>query len=194
MQLWVVLPDAVRNTTAPDFTHIADLPTYEEAGVSVKVLVGELVGETSSAPAFTPLVGAEIRLAPGASGTIPLERGFEYGVLTAQGAATVAGRPIAANEMSYLGEGRSELTVSAAEHEAVILLLGGEPFAEEIVMWWNFIARSHEELVEQREAWNGDGVDWVPERFGQVSSFDGDRLLAPPMPNTRLKPRGRVSA
>jgi redox-sensitive bicupin YhaK (pirin superfamily) len=192
VQLWVVLPDAVRNTTPPDFTHVADLPTYEEGGVSVKVLVGDLVGESSPAPCFTPLVGAEIRLAPGASGTIPLEPGFEYGVLTAQGTATVDGRPIAANEMSYLGEGRSELSIGA-EEESVILLLGGEPFTEEIVMWWNFIARSHEELVEQREAWNGEGVDWVPERFGQVSDFEGDRLLAPPMPNTRLKPRGRVS-
>jgi hypothetical protein len=56
-------------------------------------------------------------------------------------------------------------------------------------MWWNFIGRSHEEIVEQREAWNGSGFDHVPDRFGQVLGFDGDRLLAPPMPNTRLKPR-----
>ena len=71
------------------------------------------------------------------------------------------------------------------------MLLGGAPFEEEIVMWWNFIGRSHEEIVEQREAWNGDGLACVPERFGQVARFPGDRLLAPPMPNTRLKPRGR---
>ena len=71
------------------------------------------------------------------------------------------------------------------------MLLGGEPFEEEIVMWWNFIGRSHEEIVEQREAWNGDGLAFEPPRFGVVRDFDGDRLLAPPMPNTRLKPRGR---
>ena len=40
-------------------------------------------------------------------------------------------------------------------------------------------------------AWNGAGIDDEPERFGVVEDFDGDRLLAPPMPNTRLKPRGR---
>ena len=71
------------------------------------------------------------------------------------------------------------------------MLLGGEPFEEEIVMWWNFIGRSHEEIVEQREAWNGDGPAFEPPRFGVVADFDGDRLLAPPMPNTRLKARGR---
>jgi redox-sensitive bicupin YhaK (pirin superfamily) len=96
--------------------------------------------------------------------------------------------------MSYLGAGRSELTLrGAAEGETIVMLLGGEPFDEDIVMWWNFIGRSHEEVVEQREAWNGEGLAWQPERFGVVRDFDGDRLLAPPMPNTRLKPRGRAS-
>ena len=73
-----------------------------------------------------------------------------------------------------------------------MLLLGGEPFEEEIVMWWNFIGRSHDEVVAQREAWNGTGLDDRPERFGTVAAFDGDRLLAPPMPNVRLRPRGRA--
>jgi len=58
-------------------------------------------------------------------------------------------------------------------------------------MWWNFIGRSHEEVVAQREDWNGEGIAWVPPRFGEVAGFTGDRLLAPPMPNVRLRPRGR---
>jgi len=214
VQLWVVLPDAVRNTTPADFTHIADLPTYVEGGVTIKVLVGELAGKISPAPAFTPLVGAEVRINPGCSATIPLNPGFEYGVLAARGTVRIGGpgdrptrqstsrstsRPdgidISTNKMSYLGDGREEMTLGApgdAEEDTIVLLLGGEPFEEEIVMWWNFIARSHEELVEQREAWNGVGVSHVPERFGSVADFDGDRLLAPPMPNTRLKARGRA--
>ena len=196
VQLWVVLPDAVRNTAPADFTHIAELPTYEEAGVTISVMVGELAGEQSPAPTYTPLVGAEVRLAPGASGTIPLDPSFEHGVLTAQGTASVAGADIPRNAMSYLGTGLAELEVSAPEDaadETILMVLGGEPFEEEIVMWWNFIGRSHEEIVEQRAAWNGDGLAWVPERFGSVPDFDGDRLLAPPMPNTRLKARGRAS-
>jgi hypothetical protein len=94
--------------------------------------------------------------------------------------------------MGYLGSGRRELTFRATGQEPTILmLLGGEPFEEEIVMWWNFIGRSHEDIVEQREAWNGSGIDFEPPRFGVVRDFAGDRLLAPPMPNTRLKARGR---
>ncbi len=192
VQLWVCLPEAVRDSTPPDFTHLAELPTYDEHGVTVRVLVGSLAGETSTAPAHTPLVGAELTLAPGSTAVLPLEPGFEYGVLVAAGAVEVDGVRIERNAMSYLGEGRRELAVRGApDEETVVMLLGGAPFEEQIVMWWNFIGRSHDEIVAQREAWNGTGIAFEPERFGVVRDFDGDRLLAPPMPNTRLKPRGR---
>jgi quercetin 2,3-dioxygenase len=196
VQLWTCLPDPVRHSTPADFTHIADLPTHHEHGFTVKVMVGDLAGETSTAPTYTPLVGAELTLEPGASGTIPLDPGFEYGVLTATGTVTVGGRDVPSNAMSYLGQGMHELSFAVpdgADGPATALLLGGAPFEEEIVMWWNFIGRSHEEIVEQREDWNGEGISWAPERFGQVQGFRGDRLLAPPMPNTRLKARGRAT-
>jgi quercetin 2,3-dioxygenase len=197
VQLWTCLPDAVRDSAPADFTHIAELPTYRDGGITVKLLMGDLAGESSSAPAFTRLVGAELTLEPGATGSIPLDPSFEYGVLTASGTVTVGGRDVQRNAMSYLGQGMRELSFAVppeAGEPAVALLLGGAPFEEEIVMWWNFIGRTHEEIVEQRDAWNGDGVSAVPERFGKVEGFRGDRLLAPPMPNTRLKPRGRSTA
>ena len=193
VQLWVCLPDSVRDATPPAFTHLADLPTWTEHGATLRVLVGSLAGEASTAPTYTPVVGAELTLEPGSEATLPLEPAFEYGVLVAQGAVEVDGVLVERNAMSYLGLGRRRLTFRAAAdgEPTIVMLLGGEPFEEEIVMWWNFIGRSHEEIVEQRAAWNGAGVHDEPERFGAVKDFDGDRLLAPPMPNTRLKPRGR---
>ena len=193
VQLWVCLPDSVRDATPPAFTHLADLPTWTEHGATLRVLVGSLAGEASTAPTYTPVVGAELTLEPGSEATLPLEPAFEYGVLVALGAVEVDGVLVERNAMSYLGLGRRRLTFRAAAggEPTIVMLLGGEPFEEEIVMWWNFIGRSHDEIVEQREAWNGDGLDHEPERFGVVRDFTGDRLLAPPMPNTRLKARGR---
>jgi redox-sensitive bicupin YhaK (pirin superfamily) len=192
VQLWVCLPEPVRNAARPDFTHLAELPTFSEHGVTVRVLVGSLAGETSAAPTYTPLVGAELTMQAEAEAVVPLDSSFEYGVLVAQGSVEVDGVAIERNAMSYLGLGRTELTLrSTGGEDAIVVLLGGEPFDEEIVMWWNFIGRSHEEIVEQREAWNGDGIGFRPPRFGVVEDFDGDRLLAPPMPNSRLRPRGR---
>jgi len=64
--------------------------------------------------------------------------------------------------------------------------LGGELFEEQIVMWWNFVARTSEEIAAAREAWASGN------RFGVVSGYDGYLLPAPPLPAGRLKPGGRV--
>jgi quercetin 2,3-dioxygenase len=189
LQLWVALPEPQRDTAPADFTHLAELPGWSAEGVEVTVMVGSLGGHESPAPAYTPLVGAEIRLEPGASVEVPLREDFEYGVLAVGADVEVDGAPLTAQRLSYLGQGRPGLRLATGDEPAIAVLLGGEPFAEEIVMWWNFIGRSHDEIVEQREAWNGTGLTHVPERFGQVVDFDGDRLLAPPLPNTRLKAR-----
>ncbi len=190
VQLWVVLPDSVRDTTPPAFAHLASLPTFSSDGAEVTVMTGSLAGHASEAPAFTPLVGAEIRLSAGASLELPLEAGFEHAVLAVDGSVSVDGSVVDRHRLAFLGEGQDHLSL-AADQAATVLLLGGEPFDEEIVMWWNFIGRSHDEIVEQREAWNGSGVAFVPPRFGRVADFPEPRLLAPPLPNSRLRPRGR---
>jgi hypothetical protein len=69
-----------------------------------------------------------------------------------------------------------------------VLLLGGEPFDEEIVMWWNFVARSHAEIAQARADWMAGGG---AARFGRVA-YDGDVIPAPPIPPVTLKPRGRT--
>lgn len=66
------------------------------------------------------------------------------------------------------------------------MLLGGEPFAEELIMWWNFVGRTQEDISRAREEW------MTGSRFGEVKGYDGDRLLAPELPSVSLKPRGRV--
>jgi redox-sensitive bicupin YhaK (pirin superfamily) len=201
VQLWACLPDDVRDSAEPDFTRLAGLPTYAEGGVTLTVLVGELAGEASPAPVHSPLLAAEIRLRPGATALLPLAPAFEHGVLAVAGDVLLEGRPVPAGETAYLGIGRDGLQVEAPEQggaddaddadDVVLMLLGGPPFDEEIVMWWNFVGRSHDEVVEQREAWNGPGVSWTPPRYGEVRGFAGDRLLAPPLPPVRLRARGR---
>ncbi|WP_066372325.1 pirin family protein [Herbidospora mongoliensis] len=178
-QLWVALPDDARHT-APAFEHHPDLPVLTEPGCSVTVLLGELGGLTSPATAHTPIVGAEIVVS--AQARLPLRPGWEYAVLVLSGAAEVAGVPLEPGPLLYLGAGRSEFHFSG---DARLLLLGGEPFEERIVMWWNFVGRSHEEIVEFRRTW-ADGA------FGPVPGYDGNPLRAPELPSLSLKPRGRV--
>ncbi|MGW6639793.1 pirin family protein [Streptomyces cyaneofuscatus] len=183
-QLWVALPDAHRHVE-PHFQHHTDLPTVTAPGVTTTVILGELDGAASPGTAYTPIVGADLTLAEGAEARLPLDPDFEYAVLSMSGEAEVDGVPVLPGSMLYLGCGRTELPLRALS-DAGLMLLGGEPFEEEIVMFWNFIARSGEEIVQARNDWEEGS------RFGEVQGYDGARLSAPELPTTPLKPRGRV--
>jgi redox-sensitive bicupin YhaK (pirin superfamily) len=183
-QLWVALPDA-RRDIAPAFEHHAELPQVTGGnGVHATVILGELDGARSPGTVHTPLVGADLTLAAGASARLPVERDFEYAVLTMSGETEVDGVRLAPGSMLYLGAGRTTLPL-AADHESSLMLLGGEPFEEKILMWWNFVGRTESDIVTAREEWiNGT-------RFGEVHGYAAPRLDAPPLPPTPLKPRGR---
>ncbi|MET7548679.1 pirin family protein [Streptomyces sp. NPDC005479] len=183
-QLWVALPEAYRQVE-PHFQHHTELPTVTAPGLTATVILGELGGATSPGTAYTPIVGADVALAGGAEARLPLAPDFEYAVLSMSGEAEVDGVSLQPGSMLYLGCGRSELPLRATS-DAGLMLLGGEPFEEEIVMWWNFIGRSHEEIEEARRGWMESS------RFGEVKGYDGDRLAAPELPPVALKPRGRV--
>ncbi len=183
-QLWVALPDADRET-APAFEHHATLPGWTSDGLGTTVLMGSFGGATSPGTAHTPLVGVDLDLAAGTDVEVPLEPGFEYGLLASSGSVTVEGAPLERGAMLYLGTGRTALRLTAAEASR-LLLLGGEPFEERLVMWWNFVGRSGEEIADYAEQWNGDSG-----RFGTVIGYDGARLEAPPLPPVPLTPRGR---
>jgi redox-sensitive bicupin YhaK (pirin superfamily) len=183
-QLWVALPDAHRHVE-PHFQHHAELPHATAPGVDATVILGELDGATSPGSTYTPIVGADLALAAGAEARLPLNPDFEYAVLAMSGAAHVDDVPVLPGSMLYLGCGRTELPLRAAS-DATVMLLGGEPFEEEIVMWWNFIGRSHEDIARARDEWMSGS------RFGEVKGYDGAPIPAPELPPVALKPRGRV--
>ncbi|MFJ5044306.1 pirin family protein [Streptomyces sp. NPDC088719] len=183
-QLWVALPEAHR-TIEPHFQHHTDLPLVTAPGVTATVIMGELDGAASPGTAYTPIVGADLALAGGAEARLPLDPDFEYAVLSMSGEAEVDGVPVLPGSMLYLGCGRTELPLRAVS-DAGLMLLGGEPFEEELVMFWNWIGRSHEEIAQAREDWmNGS-------RFGEVKGYDGPPIPAPELPPGPLKARGRL--
>ncbi|MEV7225108.1 pirin family protein [Streptomyces sp. NPDC093681] len=183
-QLWVALPDAHRHTD-PHFEFHAELPRVTAPGLTATVLMGTLDTATSPGTTYTPLVGADLTLAAGTDVRLPLERDFEYAVLAMSGEAHVDGVPLVPGSMLYLGCGRDELPLRA-DSDAGLMLLGGEPFEEELIMFWNWIGRSQEEIVQARRDWTEGS------RFGEVKGYDGAPLPAPALPPGPLKPRGRV--
>ncbi len=183
VQLWVALPDRHRHT-ARAFDHYVPSVNRIE-GAEIRVFLGSLAGRTSPIPTFTPLLGAEVVLGPDAHMSLGVNPGFEHGVLVDTGDVVVAGTRVRAAELGYVGTGLRSLTLSNRGTEpARFLLLGGTPFDEEILMWWNFVGRTHEEIAAFREAWQA-GSD----QFGAVTGYAGERLPAPTLPAVRIKPR-----
>lgn len=188
LQFWVVLPESARHG-AGGFERHTDLPgvqltAVEGADAAATVVLGEFAGITSPATVHTPIVGAEIAIAAGSTVRLPLRSDWEHGIMLVEGDAVVSQHPMELNDMLYLGDARDEVEVSSA-NGALLFLVGGEPFEADIVMWWNFAGRTHDEIVSAREDWEA-----ASDRFGVVEGHDV-RIPAPPLPDVRLMPRGR---
>jgi redox-sensitive bicupin YhaK (pirin superfamily) len=185
VQLWVVLPDSDRHAPR-NFEHHVPEPV-ELTGGTLRVFLGSLAGSSSPVATFTPLLGAELVLEPWARVTLETDPEFEHGVLVDTGGVEVCGQAVGRAELGYLGPGHASMTIENRDPTpSRVVVLGGTPFDEEIVMWWNFVARSHEEIVAFREAWERES-----DQFGRVEGYVGEvlRLPAPAMPNARIKPR-----
>ncbi len=200
LQLWVALPDASRHV-GPFFEH-ADTTAVTVGDATVRVFVGALAGGVapeSSVTVFSPLLGAQLDLPAGGTVELEVDPSFEHGVLVDAGAVSIAvdgadadaATSVAWSELAYIEPGRRTLVIRAGDAPARVVLLGGVPFGEELVMWWNFIGRSHDEIVEFRRQWQADviGRDNPDGRFGTVAGYDGSPLPAPELPTVRLKPR-----
>ncbi|WP_448070581.1 pirin family protein [Georgenia yuyongxinii] len=192
VQLWTALPDAHRDGERA-FEHVAEVPAFDVDGASVRVFMGTLGGATSPARAYTPLVAAQLDIPARTTVHLPVDPGFEHGVLVDDGDLTVAGTAVPPAWLAYLAPGTGTLVLESGDAPVRAVLIGGVPFGEQVLMWWNFVTRTHEEIVQARAQWQAaiageaDGVA----RFGRVSGYDGGPLPAPELPNVRLKPRER---
>jgi redox-sensitive bicupin YhaK (pirin superfamily) len=183
LQLWIALPGSDRSAE-PRFAHHGDLPVVREGAGVVTVVVGEHRGERSPAEVFSPLAGFEVAVPGGDDFELPVRDDFEYGVVAVDGSALVAGALIAPGLLAHLPSGRPAIRLSPAggRRLARFFVIGGVPFGERLVMWWNFVARSGEDIARARD-------DWAAGRFGEVTGYPGRPLAAPELPPFPLLPR-----
>ena len=174
VQLWVALPETRRHGEAA-YEHHADLPQVRHGELTATVFLGSHDGVTSPGTSYTPLVGLEVV----GAGTLPLEPSWEHVAFALTGPATVDGERSEVGELVQLGLGRDALEV-----DGHVMVLGGEPLTEQLVLWWNFVCRTNDEVVRARDDWEASTG-----RFGTVAGYPGPALSAPPLGPVRLMPR-----
>jgi redox-sensitive bicupin YhaK (pirin superfamily) len=183
-QLWIALPDRERQRE-PSFHHYAAVPVVEAHGFTVTVVAGSAFGQTAPAAVFSSLVGVDFCCKGPARVEAPLDTAFEHAILVLDGAAVVDGEPALPGELLYLGTGRASITL-ASDRATRALLIGGEPFGEEVLLWWNFAGRTTDELRQAVTDWNaGHG------RFGEVRGSPSPRVVAPSLEGIFLKQSAR---
>lgn len=237
LQLWYALPDAVPHRDREFATH-APAPLAGR-GVTLRVGLGSLCARDEegavledASPLVTdiPLHLAQIDLAPGAAVELELDGAHEYGLIADRGALAieVPGDDAAegaggAAETADLGRGHLAITPDGTRRIRVrcgadgdppepgrAVLIGGEPLGEDIVMWWNLVGRTHDEIAAFRARYQAEvgaegevadapieegtraaGLAVDAEQFGPWPPGTPQAWSAPPLPNARLKPRGR---
>ncbi|THG33396.1 pirin family protein [Naasia lichenicola] len=202
-QLWIALPEDQRSGQRTFQNYAA--PQVRIGDADVRVFLGDLADQRSPVHTWTPTLGAEIVLPPHSRLELEVDPTFEHGVLVDAGPVWVDGELGEPAHLLYRAPLAAPLAFETRESGARLLLIGGEPLGESIVMWWNFIGRSHEEIVSFRDDWQaevarhaaatsaaiqtGDAEAFPTEGFGEFPSTWTRVLPAPELPSVRLRAR-----
>lgn len=173
-QLWIALPPEAQHCQ-PDFKHYADLPQWQEGATRLTLLAGIYGQFTAPVHLHSPLLGLDIASDVATALQLVLDPNFEYALLPLFGEAEIDGECFRADEFVYLGQGRDELNIALSAGTKV-LLLGGQPFEQPVLMWWNFVGFTKTAIAEAQRQWEqGDS------RFGPVGDGRAPRLMPPPL-------------
>lgn len=154
VQLWYAFPEKYRFVEPHLDQHRPE--TIHGPGWSAKVAIGSLLGSTSPVETYSPLSAAEISLDANTTLEVEVPAEHEHGLLAVECTANFNGAVIEQNHLGYLGTGVTTLQISSGDTPIRVMLIGGEPLEEDIVMWWNFVGRSHDEIALWRQRYQAE--------------------------------------
>ena len=171
VQLWIALPDAYRKME-PSFDSILEVPKLEFHGGVIHLFAGSFDKITSPGKFYSEIFGIDLEVHPEDQVEIGLNSEFEHAALVLGGDCIFEDQTLETKTLYYLNPGRSAAAIKSREG-CRLLLIGGTPFPEKILMWWNFVGRTPEEIARARSDWE------ETDRFGKVRGTYKSRLSAP---------------
>lgn len=174
VQMWLAQTEATRHGGSL-FQHLEKVPTVEFPSAQGMLLVGTAAGESSEAEVDHPTIGIDLVLQSEVS--LPTNSAFEHGVVPLDSTIKVDDVIVEPGSLAIVPPGSEEINLETRSRQGRVMVLGGEPLGEEVTMWWNFVARSREEITEAWADWNQGNED----RFGPVPT-SLERIEAPTPP------------
>ena len=162
LQLWVALPEALQ-ACEPAFQHVpaADIPVAPlPGGGQARVLVGQAWGQRSPVRTASPTLYLDLTLPPGARCDLPAWAP-ELALYSPVSGLVVDGQPLPAQQMAVLAPGQGA-ALQAGPDGAQLVVIGGEPLARPVRMWWNFVASNRAGLGEAARRWAAGGFATIP--------------------------------
>lgn len=170
VQSWLAQP-RTHEGGDPEFARAPrqDLPTFDEPGLSGRLILGEFLGIRSPAVTQWPALYIDVCMQPGAKLGIPATT-EERAIYTLVGHIEVGGVRFPPQQMLVLRPG-DDVTVMA--HDDVrLMILGGAVMDGPRYIYWNFVSSSKERLAQAKE-------DWRKRRFPIIPSDANEFIPLP---------------
>lgn len=161
LQIWIALPKNLEDME-PNFFHAdeTEIPAWEHDGISYKLIAGETMGRKSPVPVYSPLYYLELKSKERQTVSIGKDLFGESALYILEGSISSEGNTYAPKHI--LIANNSSLCEFEMEANTTIYIFGGEPFAEERFIYWNFVASSRERIEEAKKQWLDQAFPPVP--------------------------------
>jgi hypothetical protein len=172
IQLWVNLP-AAKKWVQPRYQDIGaqrvTLLTSADGTSLVRVIAGDVAGESGPGVTHTAMAMVHATLTPGAVLDLPWPAGFNalVYVLSGSGAVGEGKAEVRAGQLAVLGRG-DFVTLAAAQRQESrapaldVLILGGQPIREPVAAYGPFVMNRQDELAQAFEDYRAGRLGTVP--------------------------------
>ena len=159
-QVWIALPkDKEEMNPRFDFVSKETLPTWNQNGLEMILVAGEVFGRQSPLPVYSPLFMVDIQAKYATYLDLKNQLKGEIAIVVTKGKVIADGTTIEAGQM-LISKTEDECCIDLAANSRV-LLFGGQSLPEPRFLMWNFVSHSKERLAKAK-------ADWENKRFPKV--------------------------
>lgn len=178
-QIWIGLPKELEETE-PSFFHFNhdEIPTWEENGVTYKLIAGAIDRHKSPVPVHSPLYFLEIKTKSAQKIAIGSKLFGEVGMYVLDGTVNIEGNDYGSKQLLITQQ--ATFCEFETNGETTLYLFGGQPFEEERFMFWNFVSSSKELMDKAKENWKLQNEEAFPK-------IPGDDLEYVPLPELKTR-------